>query len=307
MPRRHRSTGSATRSDAASSGAADSEALERFGLGAELVPDDGQRYYADPFLFERGGVTYLFCEEFQYATSLGSISVAEMRADGTAGPFRSVLERPYHLSYPFVFEHDGHTWMVPEASAGGSVELYRCERFPDQWVLDRCLLDDVPGCDATIFEHEKRYWMILTATRWRGATSDKQRLYSAPSPLGPWAEFHQGLIRINAENTRPAGAILKLGNRLLRPAQNCSVRYGGSMALLEINTLSPTAFDEVQVATIETSPSKKPRGTHTYSRTSKFEAIDAWGQFSGETSVQLDFKLHRNRMRNTSDENTFIA
>ena len=46
------------------------------------LPDDRQRYFADPFLFEDGGVTYVFCEEFPYATGKGVISRLRARRGG---------------------------------------------------------------------------------------------------------------------------------------------------------------------------------------------------------------------------------
>ena len=71
------------------------------------LKDDRRRYFADPFLFEEGGVDYVFCEEFPYATGKGVISVFAVDDAGNPGSPSVVLERPYHLSYPFVFRHDG--------------------------------------------------------------------------------------------------------------------------------------------------------------------------------------------------------
>jgi hypothetical protein len=35
------------------------------------------------------------------------------------------VERDHHLSYPFVFSHDGAVYMIPETSAANRVELLR--------------------------------------------------------------------------------------------------------------------------------------------------------------------------------------
>src|SRR5438552_18843304 len=82
---------------------------------------------------------FIYFEDFDYATQLGKISCAEVR-DGGLGEPLAVLERPYHLSYPCVFR-DGGTWyMIPESASAGTIELYRCTRFPDLWQFDRVLL-----------------------------------------------------------------------------------------------------------------------------------------------------------------------
>lgn len=51
-----------------------------------LLPDDSQRYYADPFLFPRGPQIDVFIEELPYATGRGLISMFTIRADGTSTP-----------------------------------------------------------------------------------------------------------------------------------------------------------------------------------------------------------------------------
>ncbi len=252
-----------------------------------VVPDDGQRYYADPFLFEHSGRMYLFCEEFPLATGRGILSVAEIDAQGKVSPFQPVLERPYHLSYPFVFAFDGQVWMVPETCESGSVELYRAVEFPRRWTLDRKLLDGVSGCDATIFYSGATYWMLLTEMRFRRSTWDKQRLYWAHSPLGPWTEHAAGLIRIDSAVARPAGAVIMRNDQILRPAQNCTRRYGGSMVILAIEELNRTAFREIPVAEVTAAPETGLLGTHTYSRSGAIEAVDVWGAKSNRHSAQL--------------------
>jgi hypothetical protein len=81
--------------------------------GWRRLPDDGARFYADPFVFQHKGRMWLFVEEFPYATNKAIVSVVEMGPDGPRGTPHAVLERPGHLSYPFVFEHGGAVWMIP--------------------------------------------------------------------------------------------------------------------------------------------------------------------------------------------------
>jgi hypothetical protein len=252
-----------------------------------VIPDDAKRYYADPFLFEHSGRKYLFCEEYPLATGRGLLSVASVDSEGKIGSFQPILERPYHLSYPFVFAYDGQIWMVPEAYESGSVELYRAVEFPNRWTLDRKLLDGIGGCDATIFCSGGIYWMMLTTARYRGSTWDKQRLYWANSPLGPWSEHANGLIRIDSVVARPAGAVVMHNNKILRPAQNCSHRYGGSIVLLEIEELSRAEFRETPVAEVKTMQSDGLLGTHTYSRSGTIEAVDVWGALTNGHSAKL--------------------
>ena len=91
----------------------------------------------------------MFCEEFPYATGKGVISVFALDEAGNPGPTRVVLERPYHLSYPVVFRHEGQIFMMPESSANRTLEIYRAEHFPFRWTLDRVVLSDIELADAT--------------------------------------------------------------------------------------------------------------------------------------------------------------
>jgi len=107
------------------------------------LPDDGYRFFADPFPFEHDGRTYLFVEDFDHRVGKAVISVVEWGDDGPRGLPRPVLTHDVHLSYPFVLEHEGEVWMIPETSGARTVELYSAVRFPWEWERHSILLDDV--------------------------------------------------------------------------------------------------------------------------------------------------------------------
>ncbi len=94
-------------------------------------------YYADPFLIQEAGKHWLFFEDYRYATRHGVLACAEVSQDGLVGAAQTILERPYHLSYPCLLRESGELYMVPETLGHGTVELYRCARFtgysPASW------------------------------------------------------------------------------------------------------------------------------------------------------------------------------
>ena len=150
------------------------------------LPGDRSRFYADPFPVEHQGRTFLFVEDFVHATGYGIISAVEFDANGPIGTPRPALDTGSHLSYPFVFEHDGAMWMIPESSAAGTVDLYRAEAFPDRWVKEATLLSGIVASDATLFQRDGRWWMLATVRDEGGAHSDALHIWSAPKLLGPW-------------------------------------------------------------------------------------------------------------------------
>jgi hypothetical protein len=236
------------------------------------IEDDRQRYYADPFLFEDGGVDYLFCEEFPYATGKGIISVFALDENGNPGSPRVVLERPYHLSYPLVFRHDGQTWMMPESGQNRTLELYRAERFPDRWTLDRVLISGTEVGDATPFVWRGQWWLTATSGESVGAMWDSLSLYHGPSPLGPWTRAFNGPALIDASAARPGGRVFEHEGALWRPAQDCRAGYGSGLAFCRIDELVAGAYRQTPM--LRFAP---PGGLHTFNMNERLIAIDAAG------------------------------
>ena len=235
------------------------------------LQDDGRRYYADPFLFEHAGASHLFCEEMPLTSAKGVIAHFVIDAAGVPGLPRTVLERPYHLSYPFVFEWDEAVWMIPESSTSRRIELYRAVRFPDHWVLDAVLVDDVAASDATFFAHAGKLWLFATDQD-GGLSWDTLCIWHATSLQGPWTPHRANPVLIDAGSARPAGRIIERDGRLLRPAQDCTAGYGGGLVLKEITHLDEDRFEERLFDAGRTMV-----GVHTLNTGSGFEAIDLLG------------------------------
>lgn len=255
----------------------------RFLLGG---PD---RFLADPCAVAAGARSYVFCEEYPYRTARGVISVSELQADGTLSQPKVVLDRPYHLSYPFVFEADGQWWMIPETSANRTVELYRAAEFPWQWELHRTLLDNVNATDATLLQHEGRWWMFVTIGEQGSSTWDELFIYYADRFDGPWHPHARNPVKRDNGSARPAGRLFRTRAGLIRPAQDCSIVYGGGIRFMKIDRLTETEFDERELERLDPSVIDGAVALHTWSATPNLLVMDAllpWAPLSAE-------RLHR--------------
>ena len=254
----------------------------RFGERGRFLPitppDD--RLWADPFVVIEGGRVFVFVEELVYREGRGTIAVMEVRRDGTATPPRRILERPHHLSYPCVFRWDGHHYMLPETGENATVELYRCRSFPDEWEPAAVLMRGIHATDATMFEHAGRWWMYLS-TAPDGETFDEVSLFHAGSPLGPWSAHPRNPILSTVVGGRCAGRPFLRDGRLLRPAQIGARRYGHSIQLREIVTLSADEWVEREAETILPDWTSGLAGAHTYNVEGDVTVIDGvryrWG------------------------------
>lgn len=240
-----------------------------------VIPDDGRRFYADPFAFEWQGEQYLFLEEYRYATGKGVISVARLEGDGKVGTPLVVLEEPHHLSYPQVFERDGEVYMIPESSAARELVLYRAARFPDRWERQAVLVADADLNDMTLVEHDGRLWLIGTERRAGGSASDTMVVYTAEQLDGPWRPHRLNPILIDRSAARPGGHVVVRGGRLLLPVQDGADTYGGGLGLAELQVLSEAEVRFGPVQPIGPGEAWDRRGIHTLTRAGRLEAVDS--------------------------------
>lgn len=238
------------------------------------LPDDGHRFYADPFPVVHRDRTFLFVEEFDHGIGRGVISAVEFGEAGPLGAPEPVLSSCVHLSYPFVFEEDGEMWMVPESSQAGTIDLYRARRFPGGWRHEATLVAGVEAGDATLFRRGDRWWMAATVRDGGGSYSDALHLWSARSFRGPWTPHRGNPVLIDAASARPAGRVVERGGRLIRPVQDCRRGYGAALALAEITRLDDDRFEQSVISVLEPGASWPGRRLHTVNRAGGWEFID---------------------------------
>lgn len=229
-------------------------------------------FYADPFVIEHEGKPWVFFEDLPYSTDKGIIVCAEINEDGILSQTVPVLDLPYHLSYPCIFRDEGVLYMVPESVADGTVQLYRCERFPDVWKKVRVLLR-APAVDSTVWIENGLYWFFVTLQEPRGGGLQLWLFYSR-SLTGELIRHPQSPISTDIRFSRGAGAIFRDGERLIRPSQDCSGSYGRLIVFNEITTLNERAYAERPGAIIDTRGVPNMIGTHSYGRVGDVVVID---------------------------------
>jgi hypothetical protein len=238
-----------------------------------ILPDDGRRYYADPFPYCHRGQQFVFVEEYRFATRRGCISVAKVESDGALSIPRQIIEEPHHLSFPFVFEQDGEIWLIPESGDANRVDLYRAESFPFRWKREGVLLKDIAGYDATLFRQDEQLWIFLCLGRWRSSTWDNLCLFHAKNLMDMWKPCTANPVLLDARMSRPAGRLFRRNGETFRPAQDCSQMYGGAITICRLDVLSERAFRQTPTGRIRTDA----LGCHTYNCRSGVEVLDVFG------------------------------
>ena len=252
--------------------AARSALTDRSGFSVVSCPRG--RFYADPFLFKRDGKTYLFFEDFEFQKNRAAISYSEIDNQGRLSAPEKILDNGYHMSYPFVFESRGIVYMIPETRARKTIELYQATEFPRKWELVRIMAKDVLAVDATVFEHSGKFWLFTNVAVRGGSTFDELHLFHSDSLEGEWTPHPKNPIVSDVCCARPAGALFFEGGKLIRPGQDCSLRYGYALTFNEVEVLSESDYREKPYSRIEPGWCPGSICTHTYNRTEEFEVLD---------------------------------
>ncbi|TPK97857.1 formyl transferase [Mesorhizobium sp. B2-4-14] len=242
--------------------------------GWRVLPDDGSRFYADPFPILYQGQVTLFVEDYIHRLCKAIISAVPFGPAGPIGRPEPVLDLPYHLSYPFVFERDGEVWMVPESCANRTVDLYRATAFPGGWVKEATLLSDIVASDATLVEHGGRWWLFATVRDGGGAFSDALHLWSAPDFRGPWTPHPKNPVLVDIASARPAGRMVERNGQLLRPVQDCRRSYGAALGIARIAHLDVNGMEQVVETILTPGALWNGRKLHTLNEAGGLEFID---------------------------------
>ncbi len=251
----------------------ESETNLRFERLRYLVPPR-DRFWADPFAVEHEGRYFIFFEEMPFRTQRGRIMAIEVFENGEPGEPQVALERPYHLSYPFVFAWEGSLYMMPETAANGTVEIYRCEGFPLRWRLYRIVLENISAYDATLWKDNERWWMFVNVAEPGADSSDELHLYWSATPLGPWTAHRANPVVSDVRRARPAGPLFSRDGILYRPSQDCSRAYGHCVLINRVDVLRDDAYHETTVERISPGWRKDILHVHTLGGATRLRVVD---------------------------------
>lgn len=241
-----------------------------------LIPPGG-RFWADPFLVKTENRHFVFVEEFGYPPNhIGKIVCLTLDENMEILKAEVVLKKPYHLSYPFVFELGDHYYMIPETSQNKTIELYRAKSFPDQWEFVMNLASEVDAVDTTLLYHDSLWWMFTNMKAVSGAsTQDELFLFYAENPITQhWTPHPQNPVVSDVRVARPAGKLFTRNGKLFRPSQNSSYYYGYGLNINEVKVLSKENYVEELVESFRPDWNPHVKKLHTLNFVENLTMID---------------------------------
>lgn len=235
------------------------------------------RFYADPFITERGDCSFIFFEDYSYREHRAVISFVQIDRNGNCSQPDLALEEDYHVAFPSLFEWQGQLYLLPETKNHRTVQLYRSVVFPNKWELAYVLLDGVASADSTLLNYGGKLWLFTsglgTEDPWFDGCSELSLLYADQLP-GPWAFHAKSPVVRDIRCARSAGQLFWDGPRLIRPAQDSAGRPGRAVCFQWVHHLSEKDYRESPVARIDPDWMPGNRGTHTFNRSSRYEVLD---------------------------------
>lgn len=234
------------------------------------------RSWADPYPVYYNDKFFIFIEEFINKVGKGHISVFEIDQNGVFSKPIKILEKDYHLSYPYIFKYEKDYYMTPESWKNECIELYKCQIFPYKWIKVKTLISNVYAVDPTIYYFNNMWWLFTNICTISGASpNDELFLFYTDNPLnGDWIPHPMNPIISDVRKARPAGKIFEHNGKLYRPSQNCSIRYGYSINLNEILELNEKSYHEKIDISLEPKWNKEIYGIHTFNKTRNLTIID---------------------------------
>lgn len=208
------------------------------------VSDIFAGYVADPFMLRVDGTWYMFFEVVNELSKKGEIGLATS-SNGLRWNYRQiVLDEPFHLSYPYVFQWHDEFFMVPESCQTNSIRLYRADSFPWRWSFVTPLIDSKDYVDPSLVHFGDKWWLFASSGK-APRRAEYLHLFSADELTGPWREHPKSpVVKGDAAIARPGGRVFVLGNHVIRYTQDCASTYGRQVRAFEITEMTEDTFAE---------------------------------------------------------------
>jgi len=232
------------------------------------------RWFADPFIYKvTDSEIVVFVEECPIENPKGII--CELVIDRKTMHLKErhvMLELDTHLSYPAIIEYGDKVYVYPENGMSGCLNIYEYEGKSHKLINPACILKEAVA-DATILKRDDKFFIV--ATKYPD-TQVNAYLYESISLFGPYKSVSLDPFQISPSCARPGGNWIKTGKYFYRPAQNCSVRYGGSLMIM-----SQDFPEKKEQAVFEITPQgyRYNLGLHTINFNNQLCVVDGCGYY----------------------------
>lgn len=213
-------------------------------------------YRADPFITTINNNKVVFFERYNYSEKKGHIAAIQLKKPSTE---QEILKTQSHFSYPFLFKENGRIFCLPEAYMNKAASLYPISNGLELGE-SKTILSGIEAIDSSLLYYNNKYWLFCTINNALHNAqlfifySDSLEKEFTPHLLNP--------VKTDIVSARPAGSFFDFEDSLIRPSQNCSETYGGSLMLNKISILTETDYKEETIKEIKPLAGIYNKGIH---------------------------------------------
>ena len=215
------------------------------------IKNPSNRFFADPFVITRDNRTICFVEDYYYNKSRACISAVEIKDDNSYTILGTIIDEPFHMSFPFIFEYKDELYMTPETCEADSIRLYKCIEFPMRWEYQKDIISNISATDSIIFEHDSRWWLLCNmAIDGNSDYSSTLMAFYSDNPLADkWIAHELNPLIFDSKIARNGGVLnIKSGKLPIRSRQKQGFgEYGESFSLAQIEELTPSSYKEREI------------------------------------------------------------
>lgn len=235
-----------------------------------LKHDYKDRWFADPFILDvTESEILVLVEEFRYECPKGRIALLVVdKSTYKLKTLNIVLELDTHLSFPAIWRGDGRVYVYPESWCSGELRAYEFQGQHCDVETKRVLCKE-PMADAVmtdLFGGRKLFSV---------QENDKLRIYDYNRNTGL---FELSYVKPFGKATaRNAGDFFVFEDKVYRPAQVCTERYGEAVEIQEVVWDEDENFCFVPYKTLYSGHPSLKTGMHTLNSFKGVAVVDVHG------------------------------
>lgn len=231
-------------------------------------------WFADPFIVaEDSHYIKILVEEYPYKTRRGRISRLLINKDTfVIDDVKVILDIDTHLSFPYIIRKNNSTYIIPENSASGELNLYQYDEVNDSLTYMHTICKK-PMCDATICKIDGLEYLMTTEVPYENG--NRLNIYTVDKDLHNCTKCET--YEFDNNIARNAGTPFLINDILIRPAQKCNKEYGEGMILQEVN-VGQKGFSFKNIKELKSPLKRYPIAFHTFNVfNNRYIAVDAQG------------------------------
>lgn len=200
---------------------------------------------ADPFLWEVDGELMVYYEKKHFKKP-GSLHLMDVK---TKIEKKIELGREIdnvHLSFPFLLEVNGDTFLIPETHEKQEVSLYK-RTSKGSFEKFKTLISGGSFVDSIIWQADGLWYLMTTEMKpivnAKGKEYIRRLFFTANLELN-FTEHPQSPVARGRKFGRLGGSLINWNGKQYLPVQDCSNRYGEDINLFQITQISAEVYQE---------------------------------------------------------------